>query len=121
MECQECAQCGVGISDAQAALSRARRDRAKPACQECVSRELTRLAGVIKDRAAIARTARNFRHPIRTALSLLDDIATNSDNSMGFDDIEDLCAARDVLARVLGVGWNADNNRYTEESDHDEA
>jgi len=60
-----------------------------------------------------ARVAASYRAPIRRALALLDDIATNSDASMGMEDIEDLCAAREVLARVLGTAYNSETNRYT--------
>lgn len=66
----------------------------------------------LRDRAAIARTAIGFRQQIRTALSLLDDIATNEDASMGGDDIEDLCSAREVLARALGTSYNERTSRY---------
>ena len=51
------------------------------------------------------------RQVVMGALSLLDDIAT-SDESMGTDDIDDLCAARKVLADLLGFVYNEDMNRY---------
>jgi len=47
------------------------------------------------------------------ALALLDDIAT-SDASMGMEDVEDLCGAREILAEVAGRTWNADTGRYTD-------
>lgn len=36
-----CSLCQLAISDAQAALSSMRRDGAKPACKDCVTKELT--------------------------------------------------------------------------------
>lgn len=107
-----CATCGRDISDTQAGLSQLRAYRAKPACMDCVTAENSRRS--IRPRATIVRTAQNFRHLIRTALSLLDDIAT-SDGSMGMEDIDDLCVAREVLARALGTSWNSETSRYTKE------
>ena len=48
---------------------------------------------------------------IRQALTRLDDIATSS-ASMGFDDIEDLYEARNLLARVVGAIYNGESNRH---------
>lgn len=47
-------------------------------------------------------------------LSLLDDIAT-SECSMGVEDIEDLCEARELLAELLQVTYNEETDRYTPE------
>ena len=46
-------------------------------------------------------------------LALLDDIAT-SDCSMGMDDIEDLCEARELLAGAINYCYNSEINRYTD-------
>lgn len=65
-----------------------------------------------QDRAAVANVSQHYRMLIRAALSLLDDIATNKDSAMAMDDIEDLCAARTVLARALGTSYDGDEGRY---------
>ncbi len=48
-------------------------------------------------------------------LSLLDDIAT-SDCSMGTEDIEVLCQARELLAGALGFCYDDNTNRYTDKA-----
>jgi hypothetical protein len=47
----------------------------------------------------------------RKVLTLLDDIAT-SDCAMGMYDVDCLCEAREVLARVIGANYNEGTNRY---------
>ena len=48
---------------------------------------------------------------IREVLSLLDDIA-NRPTTMGMDDVEDLCEAREILAFQVGYVVNNEKNRY---------
>ncbi len=46
-------------------------------------------------------------------LSLLDDMATRP-TTMGIEDVDDLCEARESLARLLNAPYNPDTNRHTE-------
>ena len=48
---------------------------------------------------------------VRKALKLLDDIAVRP-TTMGMDDIEDLCKARELLAKEVGSVYNEEANRY---------
>ena len=48
---------------------------------------------------------------IRVVLALLDDIA-NRPTTMGMDDVEDLCEAREILAKHIGAIYNEDTCRY---------
>lgn len=49
---------------------------------------------------------------MRAALALLDNIANNDREMMGFEDIEDLCEAREHLATAFDYVYNEDTNRY---------
>jgi hypothetical protein len=49
---------------------------------------------------------------VMAALTLLDDIASSPDYMTG-NAIEDLCAARALLASVLGLSFDDEHNRFT--------
>ena len=53
-----------------------------------------------------------LRSVAEEVLSLLDDMATRHCN-MAWPDIEDLCAARDLLSQALGLTIIEGTNRYT--------
>lgn len=46
-------------------------------------------------------------------LELLDDMA-NRNATMGWDDIEDLCEAREIAATVLNFRYNEQTERYSD-------
>lgn len=48
---------------------------------------------------------------VRKALSLLDDIA-NRPTTMGMEDVEDLCEAREILAEQIGFTYDEQEQRY---------
>lgn len=55
------------------------------------------------------------RDALMKVLSFLDNIAT-SDGGMSWDDIDDLCQARELLASILGVTYDEETSRFVQET-----